>query len=78
MGWCSGTDIYERVAKTLDEYVDKNDPEAYHECKLDVLDALVEVLTDHDWDCVDEAFGVSSAGDEVLTRKGYGQIEDFD
>lgn len=70
MGWCSGTEIYERVAKTLDEYEDKNDPEAYWETQKQVLDALYEVLTDNDWDCIDEAFGASPAGDAILYLKG--------
>lgn len=66
MGWCGASEIYEVVAKSLHNYEEEGN---WLMQKL-VLADLYEKLTDDDWDCTDEAFGASPAGDAVLYSKG--------
>lgn len=45
MGWCSGTDIFDRVVKEI-----LNDAP-----KEVVIRTLIDSLEDHDWDCQNES-----------------------
>lgn len=45
MGWCSGTDIFDPVAKFV-IYSDLSEQRKY-----DILHVLIEALENHDWDC---------------------------
>jgi hypothetical protein len=44
MGWCSGTEIFDKVLSTTLEYVPEDK-------KRDVIWAIAESLWDGDWDC---------------------------
>lgn len=45
MGWCSGTDIFDRIAEKVlgSELPEKS--------QLEIIDTLVDALEDGDWDC---------------------------
>lgn len=45
MGWCSGTDIFDAVAKLI---LSKDE---VSEEEIQVLKTLVDALEDGDWDC---------------------------
>jgi hypothetical protein len=45
MGWCSGTEIFDPVAK----YIINSEMPA--QSKRDLLKVLINALEDHDWDC---------------------------
>ena len=45
MGWCSGTDIFDPVAKAVLESSQPDDG------KRVILKALITALWHHDWDC---------------------------
>jgi hypothetical protein len=49
MGFCSGTDIFEPVAKVVLE------SQWSDEIKYTVIRELVDALENHDWDCQDES-----------------------
>jgi NADH:ubiquinone oxidoreductase subunit F (NADH-binding) len=41
MGWCSGTEIFDTVVKSLENGDDKRE----------TIKSLLQVLEEHDWDC---------------------------
>lgn len=45
MGWCSGTEIFDVVCKTVLE----------KESDEEILRKVILVLEDHDWDCQDDS-----------------------
>ena len=49
MGWCSGTTVFDRVAKAILEC------DASEDTKVLLLCALTEACEDHDWDCQDDS-----------------------
>lgn len=49
MGFCSGTDIFDHVAKAVFNSSLSNDEQK------EIITALVEALEDHDWDCHDDS-----------------------
>lgn len=53
MGFCSGTDIFDPVAKYVLE------SSLTDEQKSGVIRALIVALEDHDWDCQDDSAYVS-------------------
>lgn len=50
MGWCSATDIFDRMVDIVLGADDMRDT-----TKEELITALVEVLEDRDWDCQDES-----------------------
>lgn len=60
MGWGSGTEVMNALAKTLKKNV--KDPKA----RSKVYEVMVECLTDLDWDCVEESIGIDEVLDIVL------------
>lgn len=50
MGWSSGTDVCINIWQIVSRHI----PAAE---RVEVLSQIVEVLTDEDWDCVDELEG---------------------
>lgn len=49
MGWCSGTEIFDNVAKFVLS-TDKPDQE-----KIEILRVLAEAMENQDWDCQDDS-----------------------
>jgi hypothetical protein len=49
MGWCSGTPIFDAVAKFV---IESSQPE---QAKVDVLKTLAEAMENEDWDCQDDS-----------------------
>jgi len=49
MGWCSGTQVFDRVCR------DVLNSRMSDEHKLTVTKALIDGLEDHDWDCQDDS-----------------------
>lgn len=49
MGWCSGTDIFDRMAKKI---LESDLPEA---AQYSLLYELIDALEDSDWDCQDDS-----------------------
>lgn len=47
MGWCSGTDIFERTAKVVIDPANNVPAEAQY----NILLALADEMEKHDWDC---------------------------
>lgn len=50
MGWCSGTPIFDTVAKEI-----LDDAEISQSKKERILTSLIEAMWDHDWDCESES-----------------------
>ncbi len=46
MGWCSGTDVFDPVAKKILEM-----PQLKAKTKIELLKVLIEALEHKDWDC---------------------------
>ena len=46
MGFCSGTEIFDKVAEHV-----LNSSELSEDMKYSIVKTLIEVLEDHDWDC---------------------------
>lgn len=61
MGWCSATDIFDRVAQFVLK-TNHTDDEKY-----EILYALAEELERHDWDCQ----GDSDYFDEPIVRRVF-------
>lgn len=49
MGWCSGTPIFDAVAKNI------LDSELSTERQFEIMRALTKAMYDGDWDCEDES-----------------------
>jgi len=47
MGWCSGTEIFDKVLKVIL----KKNSKMSEEATLMVIKALSKAMEDHDWDC---------------------------
>jgi hypothetical protein len=45
MGWCSGTEIFDKVAATV------LDSDLSEEKQVEIITVLIEALSDQDWDC---------------------------
>lgn len=59
MGWCSGTDIFDRMVQVILKTKTSDDE------KYTLIYALGEVLEDEDWDCQ----GDSDYLDEPIVKK---------
>lgn len=61
MGWCSGTEIFDKVAEKL---IDMKLPE---EQQTAILTVLIDTLEDADWDCQsDSAYYGTPIMDSIL------------
>lgn len=60
MGWSSGSDI----AQTLIETLVKEEVE--DEVRKAIYIPFLEVMTDHDWDTIDEVMGIDDVFDAVV------------
>lgn len=62
MGWCSGTEIFDNVVgNLLDEKVSKEK----------IIEDLIDVLTDHDWDCESDSEYFTHELVSKIFRKKY-------
>lgn len=61
MGWCSGTEIFDRVVEILLEP---------HLDKKKIIKELLDVLEDQDWDCQQD----SLYWDHPLVRKVFEEV----
>lgn len=62
MGWANGTEVATKMIHVIDEQV--KDPNT----KMRLYNALIESLTDLDWDCTEEAQGIDPVFDLVLAE----------
>lgn len=63
MGWCSGTDIFDKVAEKL---IDMKLPEEQQE---EILTVLIDEMENHDWDCQsDSAYYGTPLMDKILKK----------
>lgn len=67
MGWSSGGEIYDAVAKALD----KEFGETKVQKQARVLQELIRNLEYGDCDVLEESFGLSVASDLALEERGY-------
>lgn len=61
MGWCSGTDVFDPVVKTILQQ------DASEEQKIDVIKSLILALQESDWDCESD----SDYWKDPLVRKAF-------
>lgn len=61
MGWSGGTDIARGIIKLAKDALPA-------EAKAKFYDRLIDLLTDHDWDCVDEAQGIDPVADKSIKK----------
>jgi len=67
IGWSSGYEIYEGVAKAMDlTFADK-----YESGQVIVLIRLIKLLEEGDCDTLDECTGISEVSDRALKAAGY-------
>lgn len=71
MGWSSGTDIFTRMAGSLNTMNIKGAK------AVAVLGDLIESLEEGDCDTLDEAFGISDEADQALVNAGYGEEDEI-
>jgi hypothetical protein len=69
MGWCSGTEIFDKVAQTvIDIGLSKPKQRA-------ILEALRDAMVQHDWDCQDDS---DFSSDPLIGGEILGTIQDDD
>lgn len=50
MGWCSGTEIFDKVAEYVLGCTAVSEAE-----RTNIIRVLIDALEDHDWDCQDDS-----------------------
>lgn len=76
MGFCSGTDIFDPVAKVV---LETPDTFLLPATKRVILKALIDALEDHDWDCEsDSQYWNHPMVREVFMEMHPGWFEDDD
>lgn len=61
MGWCSGTDIFDRMVQIILKL------EISDDAKYETIYSIAEVLEDNDWDCQ----GDSDYNDEPIVQRAF-------
>jgi integrase len=71
MGWSGGTDMFKRI---WNAFVDVYQPSLRHQFQF--AESLIEILTDEDWDTVDELEHHSSAAVRAAYHKWVEQYDE--